>query len=123
MIQIEPEEALLLSPFMSPRPGASHEAVKTFAIFEPLRTCIKKSIVAMLPPTIPVLTWGGGGAQRGAVVLTHTLYRSGAGHGTCPVHLLDHERRASTSTCSSGLCSMTSAAPQPSCAVAFTPGA
>ena len=28
------------------------EAGKTFAIFELLRTCIKKSIVAMLPPTI-----------------------------------------------------------------------
>ena len=41
------------------------EAGKTFAIFELLRTCIKKSIVAMLPPTI-LFSRGRGGAREGA---------------------------------------------------------
>ena len=71
----------------------------------------------------PVLEWGGRGARRGAVVLTHALHRQRTPARYVPSPSSRPERRASTSTCSSGLCSMTSAAPQPPGSFAFTPGA
>ena len=70
-----------------------------------------------------VLEWGGRGARRGAVVLTHALHRQRSPARYVPSPSSRPERRASTSTCSSGLCSMTSAAPQPPGSFAFTPGA
>ena len=52
MIQIEQEEAFLLSSIVFALERRLPEAGKTFDIFELLRTWIKKSIVAMLSPTI-----------------------------------------------------------------------
>ena len=73
MIQIEPEEAFLLSPFVFASRRRLPEAGKNFAIFELLRTCIKESIVAMLSPTI-LFSSGGGGAREGAQWCSLTRY-------------------------------------------------